>query len=57
MKMHVTGIVQIDRVRSYSSKTAEENEENIKLDAGVYAAFSAEGGCTLSLSRPHVSSP
>ena len=47
MKMHVTGIVQIDRVRSYSSKTAEENEENIKLDAGVYAAFSAGWGGAL----------
>ena len=30
---NVTGIVQMDHVRSCSSKTAEENEENIiKLD-------------------------
>ena len=29
---HVTGVVQMDGIRSCSSKTAEENEENIKLD-------------------------
>ena len=33
---NVTGIVQLDRVRSCSSKTAEENEENIiKLDVSL----------------------
>ena len=33
---NVTGIVQMDHVRSCSSKTAEENEENIiKLDVSL----------------------
>ena len=33
---HVTGVVQMDHVRSCSSKTAEENEENIiKCDVSL----------------------
>ena len=33
---HVTGIAQMNRVRSCSSKTAEENKENIiKLDVSL----------------------
>ena len=33
---HVTSVVQMDHVRSCSSKTAEENEENlIKLDVSL----------------------
>ena len=33
---HVTGIVQMDRIRSCRSKTAKENEENIiKLDVSL----------------------
>ena len=33
---NVTGIVQMDRVRSCNSKTAKENEENIiKLDVSL----------------------
>ena len=40
-----------------SPEVSRDDFKCLAVNAGAYAAFSAGGGCTLSLIGPHVSSP